>query len=230
MIGIIGAMDIEVDGLVQMMSDVNVTEKAGMKFNAGKLHGKDIVVVKCGVGKVNAAIAAQIMIDTFGSDVVINSGVAGSLDNEVDICDIVLSTDAVQHDMDVTPLGYKKGQIPDVDTFAFAASEKYRELAMKVASCELTDIKVFCGRVASGDQFINGGEVKDGIIDNFSAMCAEMEGGAIAQVCYLNNVPFLIIRAISDKADGSSHMDYPVFEKKAAENSIKLLAKMIEGC
>lgn len=229
MIGIIGAMDIEVDGLINELEGmIESYHIAGRDFTKGVLENSDVVIVKCGVGKVNAACATQAMIDRFKVDAIINTGVAGSLDNNIDIADIVVSGDVVQHDMDITALGYPKGKIPETTSISFKADRKLIDIAINSAKKTLTGVNVFEGRVASGDEFINSDEKKNQIVEEFNATCCEMEGGAIAQVCELNSVPFVVIRAISDKADGSSHMDYPVFERKAADNSIKLINGIID--
>ncbi len=227
-IGIIGAMEIEVAQLKEKMENVTVNTKAGMEFNVGTLCGKEVVVVKCGVGKVNAGICTQILIDDYKIEAVINTGVAGSLRNEINIGDIVISKVAVQHDMDVTALGYRKGFIPDMKKSKFPAHEGLILLAVRTCQEVNPHIGVYTGTVASGDQFISSKEVKDAIVDTFAASCTEMEGAAIAQAAWLNEVPFVIIRAISDKADDSAHMDYPEFEKKAVENSVRLLENMLK--
>lgn len=227
MLGIIGAMDIEVDSLKEAMENQEIEQIAGMDFHKGKIEGKEVVVVKCGIGKVNAAMCTQTMCNVFGVDAVINTGVAGSLNNDINICDIVVSTVAQEHDMDVTALGYKKGIIPDMETSEFKADEKLISLAKNSAKTAGLDVNVFEGKVVSGDQFIGTHEAKEELRREFAGDCAEMEGASIAHVAYLNRVPFLVIRAISDKADGGAEMDYPTFEKKAAENSIKLLREII---
>ncbi len=228
MIGIIGAMDEEVSKLKELMSDVIVETKASMDFYKGKLKGKDVVIVRSGIGKVNAAICTQILVDKYSVDAVINTGIAGSLNASIDIGDIVLSEDALQHDMDATGFGYEPGVIPRMETSVFKADNMLRKIAKE--SCEKVnpDIKVFEGRVVSGDQFISDKDKKKYILDNFSGYCTEMEGAAIAQVAYLNNIPFLIIRAISDKADDSATEDYPTFEAKAIKHSVNLVLEMIE--
>lgn len=228
MIGIIGAMDIEVDSLKNAMTNPAIKSIAGMDFYSGKISSKDVVVVKCGIGKVNAAMCTQILANVFNVSAVINTGVAGSLNNEIDICDIIVSTYAQEHDMDVTPLGYEKGIIPDMKTSLFEADKGLIELAKKSADSAGLDVKVFEGKVVSGDQFIATAQAKDELRKQFNGDCAEMEGASIAHVASLNGIPFLVIRAISDKADGGAEMDYPTFEKKAAQNSIKLLMEMIK--
>ena len=227
MIGIIGAMEEEVVKLKELMEVENVVEKAAMTFVKGTLCGKEVVVVRSGIGKVNAAVCAQILVDTFGADTLINTGVAGSLDAAIDIGDIVISTDAVQHDMDVSALGDPVGQVPRMDTFAFPADEKLVEAAVLANKEANPEIKTFTGRVVSGDQFISSNEVKERLISVFGGKCAEMEGAAIAHVAYLNKVSCVIIRAISDKADNSSTMDYPSFEKRAIVQSVRLMQNLL---
>lgn len=229
MVGIIGAMDEEVSKLKAMLGDVNVTTKAGMDFYEGSMHGKKVVIVRSGIGKVNAAICAQILADVFKADAIINTGIAGSLNDEINIGDIVLSKDAVQHDMDTTAFGYEVGVIPRMETSVFKADEGLIKLAEECCREKLKEINTFVGRVVSGDQFISDGAKKKWLTDTFSGFCTEMEGAAIAQSAYLNNIPFLVIRAISDKADDSAaDMDYPTFEAMAIENSVKLMSAMIE--
>ncbi len=227
MLGIIGAMDEEVAKLKEQMTDVVVTTKASMDFYRGKLSGKDVVVVRSGIGKVNAAICTQILVDDFRVSAVINTGIAGSLRAEINIGDIVLSTDALEHDMEATAFGYPVGQIPRMDTLAFEADKNLIALAEKCCAKVNPDIKTFVGRVVSGDQFISSKEKKEWLIENFEGYCTEMEGAAIAHCAYLNNVPFLVIRAISDKADASAQMDYPAFEALAIERSVKLMLEMV---
>lgn len=227
-IGIIGAMEEEVAILKEKMEDVRIIKKASMDFYEGTLAGKKAVVVRSGIGKVNAGICAQILADMFSVEAIINTGIAGSLNKDINIGDIVVSTDVVQHDMDATGFGYRKGQIPQMPVFFFNADERLRKLAVKVCSEVNPDIQVFEGRIASGDQFVCDQDVKDGIVSEFSAYATEMEGAAIGQAAYLNDVPFLVIRAISDKADGSAQMDYSEFEKAAIIHSVNLTLKMLE--
>nr|WP_294664908.1 5'-methylthioadenosine/adenosylhomocysteine nucleosidase [uncultured Blautia sp.] len=227
-IGIIGAMEVEIAILKEKMEDVRIIKKASMEFYEGTLAGRKVVVVRSGIGKVNAGICAQILVDVFSVDAIINTGIAGSLNKDINIGDIVLSTDVVQHDMDATGFGYRKGQIPQMPVFFFNADEKLRRLAAEVCKEVNPDIQVFEGRIASGDQFVCAQDVKNGIVAEFSAYATEMEGAAIGQAAYLNEVPFLIIRAISDKADGSAQMDYSEFEKAAVEHSVKLTLSMLE--
>ncbi len=227
-IGIIGAMEEEVAILKERMDEVSVKEKARMMFFEGKLHGKDVVVVRSGIGKVNAAVCTQILADSFGAELIINTGIAGSLKNEINIGDIVISTDVVHHDMEATGFGYEPGQIPQMKEFSFFADEMISRLAECVCREVNPEIEVFKGRVASGDQFISSQAVKDRIKKQFDAYCVEMEGAAIAQTAHLNGIPFIIIRAISDKADDSASMSYEQFEKQAIEHSVKLTENLMK--
>ena len=226
-IGIIGAMEVEVASLKEQMKDIQVTRKASMEFYSGIIEGKNVVVVRSGIGKVNAAVCTQILIDDFKAEVVINTGIAGSLNADINIGDIVVSTDVLQHDMDVRVFGYPLGEIPQLGTLSFPADERMASLARSVCEKVNTEVKVFSGRIVSGDQFICDKEVKDKLVENFHPLCTEMEGAAIGQAAYLNEIPFVILRAISDKADNSAEMDYPTFEKKAAEHCAKLVEEFI---
>lgn len=228
MIGIIGAMDEEVAQIVEVMTIEKEETKAQMNFKQGKLNGKDVVVVRSGIGKVNAAVCTQILADDFKVDYVINTGIAGSLKAEIDIADVVISSDVLHHDMDATGFGYALGQIPRMDTLSFKADERLIELAKERCAKAVPEIGVHVGRVVSGDQFISDKEVKQKISDNFDGFCTEMEGAAIAQASYLNGIPFVILRAISDKADDSATMDYPTFEKQAIKNSVSLIKELVE--
>lgn len=229
MLGIIGAMDEEVAMIKAQLTDVQVESRAAMDFYKGKLEGKEVVVVRSGIGKVNAAMCTQILADIYSVTGVVNTGIAGSLKAEIDIGDIVLSSDALQHDMDATGFGYEPGQIPRVETLAFKADEGLINLAEECCSRVNPDIHTFVGRVVTGDQFISDKEKKKWLTDTFGGYCTEMEGAAIAQACYLNSIPFLIVRAISDKADDSASVDYPAFETKAIVHSVNLLTEIVRS-
>lgn len=226
-IGVIGAMELEVEELKSKLDGIKVTKRAGMEFFEGVLNGADVVIVRCGIGKVNAALCVQILADLFQVTHVINTGVAGSLNARLNIGDILISRDAVHHDMDVSPLGYAPGIVPQMDTSYFQADEKLVQLAMESCAAVNPDIHVMSGRVVSGDQFIASKEIKNRLISTFRGDCTEMEGAAIAHGAYLNNIPFVILRAISDKADDSAEMDYPSFERDAAEHCAKLVADLV---
>ncbi len=226
-VGIIGAMELEVETLKSKMEVKNTTTKARMEFFEGTLNGVEVVVVRSGIGKVNAGMCTQILVDLFDVTHIINTGVAGSLNAEINIGDIVVSTDVLHHDMDATGFGYALGEIPQLGMLSFPADEKMVSLAQKVCEEVNPEIHVFAGRIVSGDQFICDKAVKNRILENFHGFCTEMEGAAIGQAACLNGVPFVILRAISDKADDSAEMDYPAFERKAAEHCAKLVEEFI---
>ena len=228
-IGIIGAMEEEVAILKDNMKIEKKLTRASMEFCAGTLGGREVVVVRSGIGKVNAGICTQILADVFEVDAVINTGIAGSLDARIDIGDIVISTDALHHDMDAVNFGYPLGQIPRMDTLAFPADEKMIEAAKKACEEVNPEINTWTGTVVTGDQFIADKAVKERITQNFNGCCTEMEGAAIAQAAYLNKIPFVILRAISDKADDSATMDYPTFEAMAIKNSVEILKELVAG-
>ena len=224
-LGIIGAMAVEVATLKEKMENAAVTWKAGMEFCDGILEGVPAVVVQCGVGKVNAAMCAQILCSCYGVTHLVNTGVAGSLCNDLDIGDLLVSRDAMYHDFDCNAVGYPTGKVPGMDVIAFPADETLMDCAFGAAeSVNPGHTKI--GRVASGDQFVCQKEQKDRIISVTEAMCTEMEGAAIAQTAYRNGIPFVILRAISDKADDSAEMDYPTFESIAADRCARVTMAM----
>lgn len=230
-LGIIGAMAVEIATLKENMDNLSVTTRAGMDFCEGNLQGVPAVVVQSGVGKVNAAMCTQILCDCFGVTHVVNTGVAGSLNAQLDIGDLVVSRDVMHHDMDCNYVGYPIGQVPGMDVLAFPADEGLMQAAFRAAeNCNPDHTKI--GRVASGDQFVAGNALKEQIVANTQALCTEMEGAAIAHTAYRNGVPFVVIRAISDKADDSAHMDYPTFEAIAARRCAEVtmtMARLLKG-
>lgn len=229
-IGIIGAMAVEVETLKSQMTKLSVTLRAGMEFYDGKLEGTPAVVVVCGVGKVNAALCVQILCDVFGVTHIINTGVAGSLCAQLDIGDFVIGKEAIYHDFycgDLNP-AYVVGQVPGLPVRSFPADEIMVEVAYQAAQTVYPDHSRI-GTVASGDQFISQKPVKEQIIKNTGALCTEMEGAAIAHAAWRNSVPFVVIRAISDKADDSAQMDYPTFEAAAAKRSAAVTRQMLKN-
>ena len=224
-LGIVGAMQQEVETLLAAMQDVKKTEKAVAVFYEGKLEGLDVVVVQCGVGKVNAAMCTQSLCDCFGVTHLVNTGIAGSLCADLDIADLVVSKDAMYHDFDCVHFGYEMGRVPGMDVTAFPADEKMAELAFAAAE-KVNPGHTKLGRVASGDLFVAERNAKERIIERTGALCTEMEGAAIAHTAYRNGVPFVVIRAISDKADDSAEMDYPTFEKIAAHRCAAVTMEM----
>ena len=230
-LGIIGAMDVEVALLKEKMENGSSKNRAGSEYYEGTLEGMPAVVVQCGVGKVNAALCAQILISEFSVTHLVNTGIAGSLCADLDIGDLVVSKDAMYHDFEVTAFGYPHGKVPGMDVIAFPADEHLMSLAFAAAE-SVNPGHTKLGRVASGDQFICRKEQKDLIIANTGASCTEMEGAAIAQTAYRNQVPFVILRAISDKADDSAEMDYPTFERIAAHRCAEVtmnVARQLKG-
>ena len=214
-LGIIGAMTVEIETLKESLEGLSTTRRTGMDFYEGKLEGLDVVIVQCGVGKVNAAMCAQILCDCFGVTHLVNTGIAGSLSAELDIGDLVVSKDAMYHDFDCVHFGYEMGRVPGMDVTPFPADEAMMGYALAAAEA-VNPGHCRVGRVASGDCFVAEKEVKERIIAVTGGLCTEMEGAAIAQTAYRNEVPFVILRAISDKADDSAEMDYPTFERIAA--------------
>ena len=224
-LGIIGAMACEVEALKGKMENVTVGNHAGSEYFEGTLEGLPAVVVQCGVGKVNAAMCAQVLCSVYGVTHLVNTGIAGSLCADLDIGDLVVSKDAMYHDVDVTVFGYPHGKVPGMDVTAFPADETLMEYAF-AATDSVNPGHAKIGRVASGDQFVCEKAQKDKIIEVTQALCTEMEGAAIAQTAYRNQIPFVILRAISDKADNSAEMDYPTFEAMAADHCAKVTLTM----
>ncbi|RBP62579.1 adenosylhomocysteine nucleosidase [Alkalibaculum bacchi] len=224
-IGIIGAMEKEITILRERMDLTKIEEKASLTFYIGKLRDKNIVLVRSGIGKVNAAMCTQILIDIFHVDVVINTGVAGALHPDLNVGDIVVSTDSLQHDIDASVFGDPRGIVPGLKESIFVADQKLLDI---IDGITIEDHKIFKGRVLTGDQGIASSEIKHFLVENFEGYCVEMEGGAIAHVCYLNEVPFLIIRAISDKADEEVEINYNEFVEFAAKNSSYMLESILE--
>lgn len=228
-LGIIGAMAVEIAALKENMTGITTENRGGMEFCCGKLEGLEVVVVQCGVGKVNAAMCAQVLCDRYEVTHLVNTGIAGSLCAQLDIGDLVISQDAMYHDFDCVHFGYEMGKVPGMDTVAFPADEAMIRLAQAAAE-QVNPGHSTVGRVASGDLFVAQKAAKNSIIEKTAALCTEMEGAAIAHTAYRNGVPFVIIRAISDKADDSAEMDYPTFEAIAADRCARVtmaLAKQL---
>ncbi len=224
-LGIIGAMTVEVESLVEKLADVRVARHTGSTYYEGKLEGLDVVVVQCGVGKVNAAMCAQILCDFYAVSHIVNTGIAGSLRAELDIGDLVVSRDAMYHDFDCCGFGYPMGKVPGMDVTAFPADEALMGYAYAAAE-SVNPGHTRVGRIASGDQFVCRKEQKERIIAVTGGLCTEMEGAAIAQTACRNGVPFVILRAISDKADDSAQMDYPTFEAIAAHRCAEVTQRL----
>ena len=227
MIGIIGAMDIEVEDLIKSMDLIKKETVSGIDFYEGKLQNKNVVLVTCGIGKVHAAVCTQTMILKYAPDAILNIGVAGCLSPELDFADIVISDSVAQHDFDVTPFGVPVGLISGIELIKIPSSDGLVKKLVKAAEI-LEETSIAVGTVASGDQFIGSKEKKDYIVNNFNALCAEMEGASIGHVCYINNVDFCIVRAMSDKADGTANMDFDIFVKNAIDKTIKLINNFLK--
>lgn len=221
MIGIIGAMQAEVAALQQQMEQVKVSTISGVNFYHGFLQGKEVVVAGCGIGKVFAAICAQTMILTYHPDCVINTGVAGGLTNDLAVGDVTVATTLVQHDMDTSPLGDPVGLISGINVVHFPADEAVSQNLAQAAAAVGCAVKR--GTIVSGDQFISAPEHKAKLQTDFNAVACEMEGASIAHVCYVNQVPFAVLRAISDSASGDGAMEYTEFMKLAADRSTKTI-------
>lgn len=219
--GIICAMQLEMDGLRAQMTDTVSETVSGIEFVRGTLCGAPVVTAVCGVGKVFAALCAQTMILRYAPARLINTGVAGSLSPALTIGNIAIARDVVQHDMDTSPLGDPVGLLSGINIVHIPADPALGEaLEASAAACGLT---VRRGTIATGDQFISSGEQKSRIRDSFDAIACEMEGGAIGHVCFVNGIPFAVLRAISDGGDEEASMDYPTFARMAAENSVRVL-------
>ena len=224
-LGIIGAMTEEIETLVEKLEEKKESCRTGSVFYEGKLEGLDVVIVQCGVGKVNAAMCAQTLCDLYEVTHLVNTGIAGSLCADLDIGDLVVSEDAMYHDMDAVHFGYPYGKVPGMDVTAFPADKTMIQYACAAAEAVNPGHNKI-GRVASGDQFVAVKELKERIIANTQGLCTEMEGTAIAQTAYRNGLPFVILRAISDKADDSAEMDYPTFERIAAHRCAEVTMKL----
>ncbi len=225
-IGIICAMDKEARGIIERMTEVTREEISGVAFNHGKINGKDCVVAVCGIGKVFAALCAQTMILRYSPSLIINSGVAGGLHPSLKVCDITVATSLVQHDMDTSAIGDPKGLISGINIINIPTDEE--ATARLTTAAESCGINVINGVIATGDKFVASEGDKKSITETFSAIACEMEGGAIAQVCYVNETPVCVMRAISDGGDDSAILDYPTFAKLASEQSVNVIMKFFE--
>ena len=222
-IGIITATIEEFEAIKDIMKQAEEIKYYDLTFCTGKINIKNIVLVKCGVGKVNAARTTQILTDKFNVKSIINVGSAGGLNNNLEIGDIVIAKELVQHDFDITPFGHEKGYITDTGKF-FKCDEKLINIFKNV---KIEGIKITTGIIASGDIFCADVYMKEKIRDKFNADCCEMEGAAIAQVCYLNKIPFLVIRAISDIPNGKNHIEFDKFIKLASKNCAKIIKNVL---
>lgn len=233
-IGIIGAMETEIKLLLENMKNegaVKETNAGSLVFYEGNLKGKSVIVVRSGVGKVNAALCAQRLIIQFGADTIINTGIAGAMGGGLRIFDMVASSDALYHDMEAVAFGYKPTEVPQMKCSCFKADEKLIAAAVKAFEKvnSSNGRKIVTGRVATGDQFIADKNVKNHIKEICSPMCVEMEGAAIAHACYLNETPYLILRCISDMADDTVEATYSFNEDEAARESAKVMLELLNN-
>lgn len=228
MIGIIGAMQEEIDLLLANLQDAVEMNRSGIRYHIGTLHGRKVAICKSGVGKVNAAIYTQVMIDRFEVNKIIFTGVAGALDPELNIGDIVISSGAQQHDMDVTALGFPPGVIPYEETSEWPADAELVQLA-KEAGEKAAPGRVKIGKVLSGDQFVADREKVRQLRETFGGACTEMEGAAVAQACALNGIPYVVIRSMSDKADGSASVNFAEFTIEASNRSYAIVDEMLKA-
>ena len=227
MTGIIGAMSVEVEKITAAMENRSVRRISGIEFTSGTLHGREVVTAVCGIGKVFAAVCAQTMILRYAPARIINTGVAGSLSGKLHIGDLAVSDFVVQHDMDTSALGDPVGMISGINLVRLPADPGLGELLCRCARD--AGLNCLTGTIASGDRFLSDPGKKAWIADTFGAVACEMEGAAVGQACYINRVPFCVIRAISDNADGESGMDFMSFTKMAAENSAAVIGRLIKA-
>lgn len=224
MLGIIAAMQKEADMIVAAMEDATHETLGGVNFVRGKLNGYPAVCSVCGVGKVFAATATEAMIIGYAPKLIVNTGVGGTLTDRLSVGDVAISDAVCQHDMDTTPLGDEPGLISGINRVYFEADRNAVCEIEKIAAS--LGIKTVRGTIASGDRFVASVDEKRRIVDVFGAVSCEMEGGAVGHVCHINNVPFAVIRAISDDADGSACEDYPAFAAKAARCSAEIVMQL----
>ena len=228
-VGIIVAMEEELEQILNITSDIKEKEISGLNFKLGKIEKKNVVLVKCGVGKVNAARVTQILIDEFNVEYVINVGSAGALNPLLNIGDIVIGEKLVQHDFDITAFDHDKGYITGVGDYIYSDNilvEKFKEIANKLLEKEY---KIKSGIIATGDIFCTDVEMKNKIYSKFDADCVEMEGAAVAQVCYLDKVPFIVIRSISDSPNGKNEIDFDKFVDLASRRCAILLKEFLKN-
>lgn len=229
LIGIVGAMDVEVEPQLAALKDARPWRRAGMDFVRGTLDGRPVVVAHAGVGKVNAGICGYVLAGELGCDAVIFSGVAGSLDPRVHVLDVVVSTECAYYDVDARNFGYKLGEVPQLGVATFAADPQLRVAAVAAARRAVPERRVFEGLVASGDTFIRTDERRREVREALGALCCEMEGTAVAQACWLCDVPFVVVRAISDEANGFEANAYNAGEEQAAQIAARIVRSMISG-
>lgn len=226
-VGIIGAMEEEITLFTKNMNNVRIKEKAGITFSIGDFLGMRVVAAESGIGKVNAAVCSQIMVDLFNVDCIVCCGVAGALDDRLQVGDVVVSTSVIQYDVDASTSGYEPGYIPRMNIREFLADKYLIDLAYKCSISRLRHNKVYLGKVLTGDRFVSDPDEKEKLRKTFNGSCVEMEGGAIGHACFLNDIPFVIIRSISDTADGRAAEDCRRFVHLAANNAYEVVSSII---
>ncbi len=226
-VGIIGAMQEEIELLLAQLNNRQSEKHAGITYHRGEFQGKKVVLTRSGVGKVNAAVCTQILIDRFGADAIVFTGVAGAVDPQLNIGDIVISTSSLQHDVDVTALGFPRGKIPYQDVSEYPSDVGLIELAEE-AGRKVYPGRCYTGKVLSGDQFVADRAIVKELYEELGGACTEMEGASVAQVCFMNDIPHVIIRSMSDKADGSAHVNFEEFTVEAANRSFAIVKEMVK--
>lgn len=227
-IGIIVAMEEELESILDIMDNIEEKEIYGLTFETGQIEKNKIIVVKCGVGKVNAARVTQILIDTFNVKCVINVGAAGALNPFLNIGDIVIGEKLIQHDFDITAFDHDKGYITGVGDYIYSDIELIEKFKKAANNLKEKDYKIKTGIIATGDIFCTDIEMKNKIYSKFDADCVEMEGAAIAQVCYLDNIPFIVIRSISDSPNGNNEIDFDKFVELASKRCANILREFLK--
>ncbi|WP_068616715.1 5'-methylthioadenosine/adenosylhomocysteine nucleosidase [Paenibacillus tuaregi] len=226
-LGLLGAMDEEIALLLADMQDKETVTASGISFTKGSLLGKQVVVCRSGVGKVNAAVTTQVLIDRFGVNAILFTGVAGAAHPDLNIGDIVISSSCQQHDMDVTALGFAKGVIPYQSVSDFPADDRLIKLAEEACGRICKEHKYVVGKVLSGDQFIADHAVVRSLYEDLNGVCVEMEGSAVAQVSHMNGIPYVVLRSMSDKADGTANVNFAEFTVEASRRSYEILRDIV---
>lgn len=226
--GIIAAMQEEMQEIENIMEEKKNQKIYELNFITGKINSTEVVLVEAGIGKVNASRTTQILIDNFEIDAIINVGTAGSANDELEIGDIVIGKKVVQHDFDITAFGHPKGFISNVGQYVESDSTLIEKMKQTISKMQENEFKIKIGTIASGDIFCTEAKMKEKIRSKFNADTIEMEGAAIAQVCKLDNVPFIIIRSISDKPNGNNNITFNLFLEKASKRCAKIIKEFLE--
>ncbi len=226
-IGIIAAMNEEMQEIKNIMTDIRKKDIYNLHFFEGKINSKECVLVECGIGKVNAARTTQIMIDYYDIEYIVNIGTAGATDKCVNALDVVIGQKLIQHDFDISAFGHEKGFITGIGQYVYSDDtlvEKCKEAIEGISS----KYNVHIGTIASGDVFCTDVKMSENLFNNYKALCVEMEGAAIGQIAYLDNVPFIVIRSISDSPNGNNHIDFDEYLKIASKRGAEFLSNLIK--